>query len=173
MYVCGFLCYNTLIEAYTAGRWRHEAQMKIVGGGGSFENRIYELELDLAWRLVQECASEMKLELSNQDEQNHLLEGKIDRQEFNTIFTIFTGSTKYVQINVQQLDPKDVQVIFDVHKKQMEVYNWGRGDKLVDEFYDLFEQKMDEALHSVICPQCHAKVSVKHKFCPECGAPLQ
>jgi ribosomal protein L40E len=147
--------------------------MKIIGGGGSFENRIYELELQLAWRLIQACAAEMKIEVSNLDEENYLLEGKVDRKEFNTIFTMFTGSTRYVQIHVQQLDAKDVQVIFDIHKKQMEVYDWGRGDKLVDEFYDLFEQKMDEALHSVVCSKCGARVSVKHKFCPECGAPLK
>ena len=124
--------------------------MRIDGAGGCFDNRLYEINLEVAWNIALLCINEMGVTI---DEMN--LEERLIR---------FHSEKKLMQLAFQQLDEETVQVIMDSTKKRLQIYNWKPEDKEVNRFYELFEKKL-----TVLCPQCKAKISSLAKFCPECG----
>lgn len=150
--------------------------MKIDGAGGCFENRMYEVSRQVAWKFVKECILEMDLAVETLDEQNCLASGKLKKDEGTGIFAMLFQNNhhKLFQTAVQDVENEStVQVVFDVHKKVPTAYQWSKQDEEVKNFYDRFDQKMDEYLHFAICPHCKTKVARKVKFCPNCGKAMQ
>ncbi|MFR4384411.1 MAG: hypothetical protein ACLT4X_09470 [Phascolarctobacterium sp.] len=129
--------------------------MRIDGAGGCFDNRLYEINLEVAWNIALLCINEMGVTI---DEMN--LEERLIR---------FHSEKKLMQLAFQQLDEETVQVIMDSTKKRLQIYNWKPEDKEVNRFYELFEKKLTEYRAFFLCPQCKAKISSLAKLCPECG----
>lgn len=129
--------------------------MRIRGAGGCFENRLYEIDIEVAWNLALLCVNEMGVIIDDTDVSNHLIH--------------FHSKKKIMQVAVQQIDSETVQVIMDATKKRFEVYSWKPQTKEVNLFFDLFDKKVKEYKLFIICPNCSSKISYLAKFCPECG----
>ena len=56
----------------------------------------------------------------------------------------FHNKKKIMQLAMQSLDEETVQVIMDSTKERLQIYNWKREDKEVNQFYELFEKKLTE-----------------------------
>lgn len=153
--------------------------MKIDGAGGCFENRMYDVDRQTAWKLVKECIKDMDLAVEEIDDTKQLASGKLEKSIGKGFFaSLFQNSHKLFQAAVQNVDSEYegevgmVQVLFDVHKKIPTAYQWGKDDKQVVDFYDRFEKKLEDYLHYVVCPKCKSKIKRGVKFCPNCGAPV-
>ena len=129
--------------------------MRIDGAGGCFDNRLYEIDVDVAWRIALLSINEMGVTIDELDETNRVIK--------------FHNKNKIMQLAFQILDEETVQVIMDSTKERLQIYNWKREDGEVNQFYDLFEKKLTEYRAFILCPGCSAKVSSLAKFCPECG----
>ena len=121
--------------------------MRIDGAGGCFDNRLYEVDIDVAWNIALLCVNEMGVTIDNKK--------------------------KIMQLAMQSLDEETVQVIMDSTKERLQIYNWKREDKEVNQFYELFEKKLTEYRAFILCPNCSAKISSLVKFCPECGCKVK
>ena len=133
--------------------------MRIDGAGGCFDNRLYEIDVDVAWRIALLSINEMGVTIDELDETNRVIK--------------FHNKNKIMQLAFQILDEETVQVIMDSTKERLQIYNWKREDGEVNQFYDLFEKKLTEYRALILCPGCSAKVSSLAKFCPECGYKLK
>lgn len=133
--------------------------MRIDGAGGCFDNRIYDIDMDIAWRIVLLCVNEMGVTVDNLDEVRHMIN--------------FHNKNKIMQVALQALDEETVQVIMDSHKERLQIYNWKMEDEEVNLFYKLFDTKLREFRAFVLCPNCTAKISSLVKFCPECGCQVK
>ncbi|WP_405378994.1 hypothetical protein [Phascolarctobacterium sp.] len=133
--------------------------MRIDGAGGCFDNRLYEIDVDVAWRIALLSINEMGVTIDELDETNRVIK--------------FHNKNKIMQLAFQILDEETVQVIMDSTKERLQIYNWKREDGEVNQFYDLFEKKLTEYRAFILCPGCSAKVSSLAKFCPECGYKLK
>ena len=133
--------------------------MRIDGAGGCFDNRLYEIDVDVAWRIALLSINEMGVTIDELDETNRVIK--------------FHNKNKIMQLAFQILDEETVQVIMDSTKERLQIYNWKREDGEVNQFYDLFEKKLTEYRAFILCPGCSAKVSSLAKFCPECGFKLK
>ncbi|MDD3395672.1 MAG: zinc ribbon domain-containing protein [Acidaminococcaceae bacterium] len=133
--------------------------MQIKGGGGYFDNRVYEVEPAVAWQIAILCVAEMGVEVAKRDDEMHLIEGTMNKKIF--------------EVCVQTMDSTTCQLVVDCRKKVIQVYNWKPGDKEVNEFYDKFEHKLKEFAAFILCPHCKAKISSSAKFCPECGIAIK
>lgn len=133
--------------------------MRIEGAGGCFDNRIYELDKNLAWKIILLCVNEMGVTVDSVDDARYLIK--------------FHNKQKIMQIAVQSLDEETIQVIMDSTKERLEIYSWKKETKEVELFYSLFEKKLREFQAFVLCPQCGEKISSLAKFCPECGAKIK
>lgn len=133
--------------------------MRIDGAGGCFDNRLYEIDIDVAWNIALLCVNEMGVTIDETDIENHILH--------------FHNSKKIMQMAMQQTDAETVQVIVDSTKKRLQIYNWKLEDKEVNLFYELFENKLREYRAFILCPNCSAKISSLVKFCPECGCKVK
>lgn len=129
--------------------------MRIDGAGGCFENRMYEMDIEVAWNLVKLCVNEMGVTIDKVDLERHML--------------YFHNKKKIMQVALQQLDPETIQVIMDSTKERLQIYSWKPENKEVILFYELFEKKLREYQAFILCPGCSAKISSLVKFCPECG----
>ena len=132
--------------------------MRINGAGGCFDNRIYDVDLEIAWKIALLSINEMGVTVDEVDEANHILH--------------FHNKKKVMQVAVQALDDESVQVIMDSTKERLEVYSWKIESGEVEEFYSCFEKKLKDYRAFIICPSCSAKISSLVKFCPECGFPV-
>ena len=133
--------------------------MRIDGAGGCFDNRLYEIDVDVAWRIALLSINEMGVTIDELDETNRVIK--------------FHNKNMIMQLAFQNLDEETVQVIMDSTKERLQIYNWKREDGEVNQFYDLFEKKLTEYRAFILCPGCSAKVSSLAKFCPECGFKLK
>lgn len=133
--------------------------MRIDGAGACFDNRIYEVDMEVAWNLVKLCINEMGVTVDSEDVSRHLIN--------------FHNKDKIMQVALQQIDDESLQLIFDSTGHRLQIYSWKREDKEVNHFYELFEKKLCEYRAFILCPECTAKVSSLAKFCPECGAKLK
>ena len=104
--------------------------MRIDGAGGCFDNRLYEVDIDVAWNIALLCVNEMGVTIDEQDDAAHQLH--------------FHNKKKIMQLAMQSLDEETVQVIMDSTKERLQIYNWKREDKEVNQFYELFEKKLTE-----------------------------
>lgn len=145
--------------------------MQINGSGGCFEERIYEIEPDVAWQVGLLVATEMAVNIEERNDKDRLLNGTIASMEK----TFFTGKrkTKLFTFSVQVLDQESCQIILDIRKEQIEVYSFRPQNKEATEFFRIFDKKLKEYAAFVLCPSCKAKISSSVKFCPECGAPVK
>ncbi|MCQ2359637.1 MAG: hypothetical protein MJ055_06200 [Phascolarctobacterium sp.] len=132
--------------------------MRINGAGGCFDNRIYDLDVDLAWRMALLSINEMGVTIDSVDETSYIVK--------------FHSKKKVMQVCIQPLDETSVQVIMDSTKERLEIYSWKVESGEVEEFYEHFEKKLKEYRAFIICPSCSAKISSLVKFCPECGFPI-
>ncbi len=130
--------------------------MRIEGAGGCFDDRIYELDMDTAWKLVLHSLSEIAWEIDDVDIPRHMV--------------YFHDSDKKMQVCVQPIDDETVHIIMDSMKDRIQIYSWKDETGQVKEFYSVFEKKMRQLSASIICASCGAKISATSKFCPECGA---
>ena len=146
--------------------------MQVTGAGASFENRYYEMEQAVAWRIIKECFDELGIAVASVDEEHHILNGVISRKGLDGFRALFNGKERYIMASVQVEQPGLVQVIFDIRKKHMQLYQWGHQDSLVKDFYTLFDQKKNQCEHTMICPGCGNRVSNEDPFCPKCGQKL-
>ena len=105
------------------------------------------------------CVNEMGVTIDEQDDAAHQLH--------------FHNKKKIMQLAMQSLDEETVQVIMDSTKERLQIYNWKREDKEVNQFYELFEKKLTEYRAFILCPNCSAKISSLVKFCPECGCKVK
>ncbi len=133
--------------------------MRIDGAGGCMENRIYEVDPQVAWNVVMLSINELGVTVDSMDTENKLIR--------------FHNKEKIMQIALQCLDEDSVQLIMDARKERLQIYNWKVENKEVLAFFEIFEKKLREFRAFVLCPRCQAKVSSLAKFCPECGAPLK
>ncbi len=148
----GYLWYNECID-------KLEVTMRILGAGGCFDNRIYEVNQAAAWSLALLCFNEMGIAVKETDEAHFIIKGRLGE--------------KNIQVAVEALDADSVQIFFDAQKDVLQVYSWTREDKEANKFYDIFEKKLTEYRAFILCPGCSAKVSSLAKFCPECGIALK
>lgn len=129
--------------------------MEIKGGGGYFNTRIYELPQSVVWQMAVTAAPLAGFEYDSRDDENCLLSGEMGKRVFS--------------VSVQKMGSDTCQVIVDVHKKIIQVYNLRPEDKETKAFYKLLEQKIWEYSNYVVCPSCGKKISSDVRFCPECG----
>ena len=47
--------------------------MRIDGAGGCFDNRLYEVDIDVAWNIALLCVNEMGVTIDEQDDAAHQL----------------------------------------------------------------------------------------------------
>ena len=132
--------------------------MRIEGAGGCFDDRIYEVDRDLCWKIVKLSVDETGFTLDEVDEARCIIK--------------FHGKDKLMQVVVQPIDEDTVHVIMDATKARLQIYSWKKETEEVELFYDIFEKKLREMRNYVICRQCGEKVSVAAKFCPECGSKM-
>ena len=132
--------------------------MRIEGAGGCFDDRIYEVDRDLCWKIVKLSVDETGFTLDEVDEARCIIK--------------FHGKDKLMQVAVQPIDDDTVHVIMDATKARLQIYSWKKETEEVELFYDIFEKKLREMRNYVICRQCGEKVSVAAKFCPECGSKM-
>ena len=132
--------------------------MRIEGAGGCFDDRIYEVDRDLCWKIVKLSVDETGFTLDEVDEARCIIK--------------FDGKDKLMQVAVQPIDEDTVHVIMDATKARLQIYSWKKETEEVELFYDIFEKKLREMRNYVICRQCGEKVSVAAKFCPECGSKM-
>lgn len=133
--------------------------MRIDGAGGCFDNRIYEIDIDVAWNIALLCINEMGVTIDELNKAQRMIH--------------FHNKKKVMQVALQALDEETVQVIMDSTKERLQIYNWKREDKEVNLFYDLFDNKLREFRAFILCPGCSAKISSSVKFCPECGCKVK
>lgn len=50
-----------------------EVAMRIDGAGGCFDNRLYEVDIDVAWNIALLCVNEMGVTIDEQDDAAHQL----------------------------------------------------------------------------------------------------
>jgi ribosomal protein L40E len=132
--------------------------MRIEGAGGCFDDRIYEVDRDLCWKIVKLSVDETGFTIDEVDEARCIIK--------------FHGKDKLMQVAVQPIDEDTVHVIMDATKARLQIYSWKKETEEVELFYDIFEKKLRELRNYVICRQCGEKVSVAAKFCPECGSKM-
>ena len=132
--------------------------MRIEGAGGCFDDRIYEVDRDLCWKIVKLSVDETGFTLDEVDEARCIIK--------------FHGKDKLMQVAVQPIDEETMHVIMDATKARLQIYSWKKETEEVELFYDIFEKKLREMRNYVICRQCGEKVSVAAKFCPECGSKM-
>ena len=132
--------------------------MRIEGAGGCFDDRIYEVDRELCWKIVKLSVDETGFTLDEVDEARCIIK--------------FHGKDKLMQVAVQPIDEDTVHVIMDATKARLQIYSWKKETEEVELFYDIFEKKLREMRNYVICRQCGEKVSVAAKFCPECGSKM-
>ena len=72
--------------------------MRIDGAGGCFDNRLYEVDIDVAWNIALLCVNEMGVTIDEQDDAAHQLH--------------FHNKKKIMQLAMQSLDEETVQVIW-------------------------------------------------------------
>lgn len=133
--------------------------MRIIGAGGCMDNRVYEIAIEDAWKVMLECLHELGMEVDEKDDVHHVLKAHTKK--------------KLIDATINSLDADTVEVIFDAHKQHIEVYSWKRDNTDVDDFFELYEKKLVELKAFILCPNCHTKVSSTVKYCPECGTKLQ
>jgi len=131
------------------------------------------MEQETAWRIIKECFAELSINVESVDEENHILNGVITRKGLDGFRALFNGKERFIMASVQTEQPGLVQVIFDIRKKHMQLYQWGHQDHLVKEFFTLFDQKKDQCENTMLCPGCGKRVSNQNPFCPMCGARLR
>lgn len=129
--------------------------MRIDGAGGCFDNRLYEVDVEVAWNIALLCINEMGVTVDEMSKEHRVIK--------------FHNKNKIMQLAFQVLDEETVQVIMDSTKERLQIYNWKPEDKEVNQFYALFETKLTEYRAFILCPGCSAKISSLAKFCPECG----
>ena len=132
--------------------------MRIEGAGGCFDDRVYEVDRALCWKIVKLSVDETGFTLDEVDEARCIIK--------------FHGKDKLMQVAVQPIDEDTVHVIMDATKARLQIYSWKKETEEVELFYDIFEKKLREMRNYVICRQCGEKVSVAAKFCPECGSKM-
>lgn len=129
--------------------------MRIDGAGGCYENRIYEVDPDIAWNIIMLAINEMGVTIDRLDQ----AEGVIH----------FHNKKKLMQVAVQILDEESIQIVMDARKERLQIYNWKTENKEVEQFYELFEKKLTEFRAFILCPGCSEKISSMARFCPNCG----
>lgn len=132
--------------------------MRIEGAGGCFDDRIYEVDRDLCWKVVKLSLNETDFIVDEVDEERTIVK--------------FHGKDKLMQVAVQPIDEETMHVIMDATKARLQIYSWKKETEEVELFYGIFERKLREMRSVVICHQCGERVSVHAKFCPECGAKM-
>ena len=80
--------------------------MRIDGAGGCFDNRLYEVDIDVAWNIALLCVNEMGVTIDEQDDAAHQLH--------------FHNKKKIMQLAMQSLDEETVQVIMDSTKERLQ-----------------------------------------------------
>lgn len=129
--------------------------MRIEGAGGCFDDRIYDVDRDLCWKIVLLSVNEMGVTVDEIDESINIIK--------------FHNKDKIMQVAVKAIDEDTVHVIMDSTKERLQIYSWKKETGEVELFYGIFEKKLAEMRAFVICRQCGEKVSSLAKFCPECG----
>lgn len=133
--------------------------MRIDGAGGCFDNRLYEIDPQVAWNIALLCINEMGVTIDSMDMENKIIH--------------FHNKRKIMQVAFQILDEETVQVIMDSTKERLQIYNWKAENKEVNLFFELFDTKLREFRAFILCPNCAAKISSMVKFCPECGCKVK
>ncbi len=133
--------------------------MRIEGAGGCFDNRIYELDKELAWKITLLSVNEMGVTVDEIDQALKIIK--------------FHNKDKIMQVAIQSLDEESVHVIMDATKERLQIYSGKKETKEVELFYELFERKLREFQAFILCPECGEKISSLAKFCPECGAKIK
>lgn len=133
--------------------------MRINGAGGCFDNRIYEQPIEVLWKITLQVLFEQQVEIISRNEQEYLIESKSGKKLFN--------------ICIKKLDDTTSQVIADCHSEIIQVYSWKKESGPVDDFYELFEEKVREFEKYVVCPNCKSQILASAKFCPNCGHKIE
>ena len=129
--------------------------MRIEGAGGCFDDRIYDVDRDLCWKIVLVSVNEMGVTIDEIDEAINIIK--------------FHNKDKIMQVAVKAIDEDTVHVIMDSTKERLQIYSWKKETGEVELFYSIFENKLREMRAFVICHQCGEKISSMAKFCPVCG----
>ena len=135
--------------------------MRIEGAGGCFDDRVYEVDRALCWKIVKLSINEMGP-----------MGDVIDDVDEERCIVKFHGKDKHMQVAVQPIDEETMHVIMDATKARLQIYSWKKETEEVELFYKIFEKKLSEMRNVVICHQCGERVSGSAKFCPECGSKM-
>jgi len=133
--------------------------MIVNGAGGCFENRLYELDITVAWNMVLQTLNEMGVQVDSWDEANHLVK--------------FHNVKKQMQVCLRPIDTETVEVSMDSRGKRLLIYCWHKENKEVEMFYEFFEQKMHDFRADVLCPECGRRISAFCSVCPDCGQKIK
>jgi len=141
--------------------------MQINGSGGSFEQRVYEeVDAEVAWKIGLLIATEMGVKDLKRDDTAQLLNGTLETQE-KTLF-LSAPITKLFTFAVKPLS-EGCQVILDIRKEKLEVYNFKPQNKETKQFFLLFDDKLAAFAAAIVCPGCGKRIGKDVKFCPYCG----
>lgn len=133
--------------------------MRIEGAGGCFDDRIYDLDKNLAWNIVLATVNELDVTVDEIDQANYLVK--------------FHNNDKFMVVAVQAINEDTVHILMDSTKERLQIYSWKKETGEVEAFYDVFEKKVRELSSYVICPHCGERIGASAKFCPECGAKIK
>lgn len=129
--------------------------MRINGAGGCFDNRIYEQPIEVLWAIMLQVLVKQNVEIINRNDRDHLIESRVGKKRFS--------------LCIKKLDSTASQVIADCRSEMIQVYSWKNEGEPVDEFYELFEEKVKEFEKYLVCPNCKSQIASSSKFCPNCG----
>ena len=104
--------------------------MRIEGAGGCFDDRIYDVDRDLCWKIVLLSVNEMGVTVDEIDESINIIK--------------FHNKDKIMQIAVKAIDEDTVHVIMDSTKERLQIYSWKKETGEVELFYGIFEKKLAE-----------------------------
>ena len=87
--------------------------MRIEGAGGCFDDRVYEVDRALCWKIVKLSINEMGP-----------MGDVIDDVDEERCIVKFHGKDKHMQVAVQPIDDETMHVIMDATKARLQIYSW-------------------------------------------------
>ena len=83
--------------------------MRIEGAGGCFDDRIYDVDRDLCWKIVKLSVQETGDTIDDVDEELNIIK--------------FHGKDKFMQVAVKEIDEDTVHVNMDATKARLKIYS--------------------------------------------------
>ena len=116
--------------------------MRIEGAGGCFDDRVYEVDRALCWKIVKLSINEMGP-----------MGDVIDDVDEERCIVKFHGKDKHMQVAVQPIDEETMHVIMDATKARLQIYSWKKETEEVEQaFPRIFYFKNGQHIANSKCP---------------------